>query len=183
MVTREKLYTAEEFFELAQQPEHADKWWELVDGVIVEMPKSNIRHSVISARLAYLMGRYVYENDVGFMVGIGAGFKLSSHTMRSTDVAFISYERMPKIPEFLDGAPDIAVEVVSPYEDIFLKANEYLDASTSLVWAVYPDDERIHVLQKAEPRWQELGIEDTLTGGDVLPNFSILVKQIFDKKR
>ncbi|MEO0596829.1 MAG: hypothetical protein AAF126_12010, partial [Chloroflexota bacterium] len=63
MVTREKLYTAEEFFELAQQPEHADKWWELVDGVIVEMPKSNIRHSVISARLAYLMGRYVYEND------------------------------------------------------------------------------------------------------------------------
>ncbi|MEO1166799.1 MAG: Uma2 family endonuclease, partial [Chloroflexota bacterium] len=98
-------------------------------------------------------------------------------------VAFISHKRMPEIPEFLDGAPDIAIEVVSPYEDVFLKAIEYLNAGTSLVWAVYPDEERIHVLQKAEPRWQELGIEDTLTGGDILPNLSIPVKQIFDKKR
>jgi len=38
MVVREKLYTVEEFLELAQAPENETRRLELDDGVVVEIP-------------------------------------------------------------------------------------------------------------------------------------------------
>lgn len=183
MVTREKLYTAEEFFELIQEPEYAERRLELENGIIVEVAGSSPVNSGTAIRLAYLMGKHVYENDLGHMTGADGGYELSPNTVRIPDLAFVTKERYPELPRKLKGGPDIAIEMVSESEDILRKATEYLNAGTSLVWAIYPDKKTVHVLQKAEPRWQELGIDDTLTGGDVLPNLSIPIKQIFDKKR
>jgi Uma2 family endonuclease len=78
------------------------------------------------------------------------GFQLSEHTVRQPDAAFTAKARLPEIPTVFTIAPDLAVEVVSPREDIFMKANEYLAVGTRLVWAVYPEQQMVYVLRLVE---------------------------------
>jgi Uma2 family endonuclease len=71
---------------------------------------------------------------------------------------------------------------VSPDEDIFKKANEYLRAGTKIVWAVYTDELRVYVLRLDDDgalRSVAYGIDATLDGGDVLPGFLLAVREIF----
>ncbi len=56
MVIGEKLYTADEFWEIAQLPENEDKRLALLDGVIVEVPPSSQKNTVTAARL-YTQGQ------------------------------------------------------------------------------------------------------------------------------
>ncbi len=71
---------------------------------------------------------------------------------------------------------------MSPDEDIFKKTLEYLDAGTRIVWAVYADEKTVYVFQldaDGSVRSKPFGIGATLDGGDVLPGFSLPVKDIF----
>jgi Uma2 family endonuclease len=82
-----------------------------------------------------------------------------------------------------DGAPDLAVEVVSPDEDIFKKAREYLNAGARIVWAVYAEEQTVYVMRldaQGTLTSVPFGINDTLDGGDVLPGFTLPVRDIFD---
>jgi Uma2 family endonuclease len=79
-------------------------------------------------------------------------------------------------------APDLAVEVVSPDEDIFKKAREYLHAGTHMVWAVYADEKVVYVMRldsDGSIRSVPYGVNDTLDGSDVLPGFILPVSEIF----
>jgi Uma2 family endonuclease len=81
-----------------------------------------------------------------------------------------------------DIAPDMAVEVVSPDEDVFRKVKEYIRSGTRIVLVVYGPDKVINVFtptQEGEYRVQELTLNDTFDGGDVLPGFKLPVKEIF----
>ena len=179
MVITQKTYTADEFFEIARSPENEDRRLELEHGVIVEMPPSRPVNTVIAVRMARFLGNYVDENNLGYVTGADGDFKLAENQVRQPDAAFVSKERYDSLPDEFEGGPDIAVEVISPREDALGKASEYLEAGTKLVWAIYPEQKKVHVLQKDQPRWVELTIEDTLTGGDALPGFEIAVKDIF----
>jgi Uma2 family endonuclease len=74
---------------------------------------------------------------------------------------------------------------VSPTDSIKAaqrKALKYLSFGTRLVWVVYPDDQTVDVYRPAEGESatiQVFGVEDTLDGGDVLPGFSLSVRDIF----
>ena len=59
------------------------------------------------------------------------------------------------------------------------KADLYLRNGTQLVWLVFPDDERVEV-HSADGSVTRLGIDDTLTGGDVLPGFAMPLRRLFD---
>lgn len=92
--------------------------------------------------------------------------------------AFVSIERYPTVPERFEGGPDIAIEIVSPREDVLNKALEFIEAGTRIVWAIYPDKQLVHVLQPGK-QWAVFGIDDVLDGGDVLLGFELPVKDIF----
>jgi Uma2 family endonuclease len=179
MVTREKLYTAEAFFEIAQLPENAERRLELEDGIIVEMPPSTPRNTVITGRIILFLNAYVVKHDLGYVTVPDGGFKLSSGRVRQPDVAFISKKRLPVLPERFEIAPDLAVEVVSPNEDVLKKVNEYIDSGTQLIWVIYPNEQIVNVFRTVEPRWQTLGINDILEGETVLPGFTMPIKSIF----
>lgn len=179
MVVGEKLYTADEFFEWVQSEAYTDRRLELVTGVIVEMPPSRPINTIVAWNIARIVGNYVVENDLGYMSGADGGYRLSADTVRQPDAAFVSKERYASIPEVFEGGPDLAIEVISPREDALGKATEYLEAGTRLVWAIYPIAQKVHILRPTEPRWTILTVEDTLTGGEVLPGFSVPVREIF----
>jgi Uma2 family endonuclease len=182
MVLRETLYTAEEFWEFANLPENEGRRFELDDGVIVKMAESKPINTVTAGRILYFFNAWVMPRDLGYVTGADGGYRLAANRVRLPDVAFISKQRSPELPERFQIAPDLAVEVVSPDEDVFKKAREYIAAGTRMVWAVYPDERAVHVFRPAdssELRVQTFGLDDTLDGGDVLPGFTLAVSEIF----
>lgn len=182
MTLRERLYSAEEFFDYAALPENDDKRLELDDGVIIEMAASSPINTVTAIRLATFINVYVMQNDLGYVTGADGGFKLSSKRVRQPDVGFISKTRLPTLPARFNLPPDLAVEVVSEDEDIFRKAREYLHSGVRLVWAIYADEQVVYVMTLNEQGGilsLPFGVDDTLDGGDVLPGFTLPVRDIF----
>jgi Uma2 family endonuclease len=186
MVLQERLYTAAEFWEIAQRPENAAKRLALVDGAIVAIPPSNQKRTVIAARVGYFLNAFIIPRDLGYVTGADGGFTLNEGNACQPDVAFIAKARHPKLAgvEF-PVAPDLAVEVISPSEssnDVFKKVSRYIQAGTRLVWTLYPDDHMVYVWRAAPDgglHMQAFGINDTLDGGDVLPGFTLQVSAIF----
>lgn len=187
MAIREQFISADRFQDLVDAPEYQDRVLELVEGVIIEMPKPKRIHGVVVAELTFRLTAYVKENDLGEVTSGDPGFVLERNsygrdTVRGLDIAFLSKSRELGPPDFswYELGPDLAVEVISPSnkaEDIHLKVMQLLRAGTRLVWLVYPESRTV-VSHTAEGA-RTLRETDTLSGGDVLPGFVIAVGDIF----
>lgn len=186
MVVQQRTYTASEFWELAQETAD-DTLLELVEGILIEMPPSSPLNAVIAARILAFLFNFVEAHDLGYVSGADGGYTLSAATVLIPDVAFIAKERAPSIPKQFHGAPDLAVEVISPSETprkINDKTALYLANGASMVWNVYPEDKLVEVWQSSDDggmKVHTLTIEDTLDGGAVLPGFTLSVTKIFPR--
>jgi Uma2 family endonuclease len=187
MVVQEKFYTVQEFWEVAHLPEYAEKHLELVEGVICEMPPAGGEHGELAGTLLGLIWTHVREHKLGHVTAAETGYILfvnaeGKDTVRAPDVGYISYERMPDAlpPTYIPLPPDLAVEVVSPNdkaEDIESKINDYLRANVPLFWFFYPASRTVNVYKGKTIR--RLGVNDVLDGGDVLPDFSLHLSDLF----
>lgn len=137
------VMTAEELLGLP----HGNVRRELLKGELIEMSPTGSRHGRVAARIARLLGNYVAENHLGEVFAAETGFQISRNpdTVRAPDVAFVSRERMKGIGDhegFFPGAPDLAIEVVSP-SDTFsateAKALAWLEAGCRIVVVTDPD--------------------------------------------
>src|SRR5688500_12364580 len=94
---------------------------ELIRGRIKMMSPSSAGHGVIIARMAALIHTFVEQNDLGITLGAETGFKIETDpdTVRAPDVAVVLKDRAADVIKkhgFGEGAPDLAVEVLSPRE-------------------------------------------------------------------
>lgn len=177
MVLAEKRYTVEDFRQYARENE--DLRLELDDGVIIDMGASRPINTITAMRIGYFFSAFVLPRNLGHVSGADGGYKVGPRKVRQPDVAFVAVD---EIPQEFDFAPDLAVEIVSPGEDVFKKTNDYLQAGTRIVWAVYPDEKNVFVFHMDDDgtihsKRYEMG--DTLDGGDVLPGFTLPVGDIF----
>ena len=79
------------------------------------------------------------------------------------------------------GAPDPAVEVVSPSDrhgEVLEKTQDWLAAGCSQVWVVEPKTQTVSMYHGGG-RVVVLSATDALDGGDLLPGFSLPVTEIF----
>jgi Uma2 family endonuclease len=185
MLVSEKLITADEFLQMEFED---GKRYELVNGRLEEMPMSGGEASQIGMWFGSLIVQHVRKHDLGHVTGADGGYILTTNpdTTRYPDVGFISKVRLPKMTaKFIPFAPDLAVEVISPSDhlkDVQKKAKEYLSYGTKVVWVLDPEEQTvaIHTLIDAETvAIRTLNINGVLDGGEVLPGFSIDVKEIF----
>ncbi|MBI3980073.1 MAG: Uma2 family endonuclease [Chloroflexi bacterium] len=178
-----RLVTAEE---LARMPEE-DAHVELVKGVVVRMTPAGHAHGRFAARFASLLDSFVRERRLGYVYAAETGFMLSRNpdTVRAPDAAFVTGERaaaQPREEGFFEGAPDLAVEVVSPsdsYLDVEAKVQEYLDAGARLVWVLNPRTKTL-MAYRPDGSVRRYTIDDTLDGENVLPGFAVPLKDIFE---
>ena len=109
---------------------------------------------------------------------------MSNQDMLIPDVAFISLGQMPDLPDCIALIPpDLAIEVKSSNDkkkNMRQKAQRYLDNGTLLVWLVFPESRTVEVYD-GDNDVVTLGMDDTLTGGDVLPGFTLRVADIFGR--
>lgn len=183
MVTQLHTMTADE---LLAMPDDGIRR-ELVEGEIREMAPAGFEHSVIAANFATELNVHVRKHKLGFVGTADPTFRLVGEpdTVRVPDVAFVRRERIPEsggLPKnFLTGAPDLAVEVVSPndrHNEVRAKVREYLRAGTSMVIVVHADDREVTVYRpdRAPLELSEAGIID---GEDVVPGWKLPVRDIF----
>jgi Uma2 family endonuclease len=160
------------------------KIYELHNGVLIEVAGSKVRQSRLAMWLGRLLINFIEDNELGGMVtGPDGSAILNEYNTRIPDVAYISAARAKKQDDesYIDGAPDLAIEVVSPSNspsEMQQRAGEYLSAGARLVWIVNPTTRTVDVYGSHGSRTVMNG-EDMLDGGEVLLGLRISVKQVF----
>ncbi|MDQ7025460.1 MAG: Uma2 family endonuclease [Anaerolineae bacterium] len=188
--TSEKHYTKDQFFDLSRFFDMTYQY-ELREGLIYKMPPPSMLPSMIAARIIVYIGNYLLEHDIGHLTGADGAYELNNDNTLEPDVGFISYENQALAKEtgFVPKAPDLAVEVISPYDSKSQtqdKAEVYLSAGTKLVWIVYPKSETVDVCRLTENKTMkitEMTKDDMLSGEDVLPDFTLAIKNVFAVKK
>jgi Uma2 family endonuclease len=156
--------------------------FELVDGEAREVPTGG-RHGDIAVTLILLIG--VLARRFGRLFDSSTGFRLSHGTIRSPDLAFMRRARLPggRAPVgLIDGAPDLAVEIISPSEDradMARKVREYFESGAEQVWQVFPETRQV-VVFTAPDESRMLREPDVLDAPALLPGFSCRVSEIFE---
>ncbi|MGC8642249.1 MAG: Uma2 family endonuclease [Isosphaeraceae bacterium] len=159
---------------------------ELVDGVLVEkiMGFDESRFAVL---LSTHFARFLEEHDLGTIIGADGMVRLFPGLVRIPDVAFISWARFPekrrKRGEIPTVAPDLVVEVLSKGNtprEMKRKLDEYFRAGVRLVWYVDPRRRTVRVYTARE-KSVVLDEDQHLDGGDVLPGFSLSIRDWFDE--
>ena len=142
--------------------------------------------SAIAATVVALVWNYVDEHGLGVVMGADASFRLARNPdiLYLPDAAFVRAERIVSDDDLaypFEGAPDLAVEVRSLGDsaaELDHKMRQYLDAGTSLGWAIDPVARTVSVYRPGRPV-DVLRETDVLDGGDVLPGLQIPVVRIF----
>ncbi len=179
MSVREKL-TAEQYETFLALPENVGRRFELIRGEITEkMP--TLLHAYIISRLNILLGIFLLQHMLGDTL-IEARFRLpDDENDVIPDLSFVAHGRGAVFhngPGFF--VPDLAVEAQSDGQSerfMLDKALTYLANGTRMVWIIYSNRQIIEVLTATDR--QLLTIDDTLTGGDLLPGFSVAVRDLF----
>ena len=160
--------------------------YELVRGELKKMSPAGSEHGVVIIRLAKLLAIHVDDRQLGLVFGAETGFVIEHDpdTVRAPDVSFVAKQRIPAegIPKkFWPGAPDLAVEVVSPGDSVSEvddKVADWLRCGTQLVWVVNPKWRNVTVYRSSADI-RTLTENDELEGEDVVPGFRCRVADIF----
>ncbi len=180
----EKIWTDAEFMALSRDGHR----YEIVNGELIDMGNSGAKHGYVCSVLMILLGGYVHIQKLGAMFDSSTAFKMKSGNKRSPDVSFMAKERLQGLDElpdgFLEGAPDLAVEILSPsntVEEIHNKLVEYFDNGSRLVWVINPKEKYVLVYRSSEEPDRLLKSIDSLDGEEIVPGFSLAIAELFQK--
>lgn len=183
MATKARL-TAEDLWRIGT----GDVRRELVNGQLIEMAPAGAVHGRVTARISLKLVLHVDAHGGGEIVTGDVGFRLSvagdPERVRAPDVAFVAGTRLPegRLPQgFIQGAPDLAVEVLSPSDnsgEIQQKVRDYLEAGSRLVWVAAPHARSVTVY-RPDGSTRLVREPECLDGEDVLPGLTISMAEIF----
>jgi Uma2 family endonuclease len=164
--------------------DHGNRLYELVDGVLVEKVMG-LTESLVAGDIHTALNLFVKSRDLGLLPGADGTLKLLEKLVRIPDVSFISWTQLPRreypsepMPRLY---PDLAVEVLSEgntEQEMERKLREYFFAGSRLVWLVDPASRTARVYTSPDDS-TTLTEADSLDGGDVLPGFSLPLKDLF----
>lgn len=183
-MTTKTLMSIEEYDAL---PEKEGVKYELSEGELITVAASpRLFHNRVRDRLGRRLAIFVEEHSLG-EVTIETDFQLSEGVVRIPDAAFLRADRLRGIDprRRVEGAPDLAVEVVSPSddpEDLVLKIQQYLHSGARAVWVLYPEA-RVAYLYKPGERPEVREAHQNLDDADLFRGFSIPLSEIFASER
>lgn len=168
---------------LLQRPDDGNRY-ELVRGELRQTPPQTRQQGVVAARIALSLLEHVSARQLGEVFSASTGFQLGPNHVRGCDVAFVNHDRVAaagQVDGFWPGAPDLAVEVISPSDTsvaVEEKVMDWLDAGARLVIVANPSGRRL-TLYRSRSDARILGEGDTLDAGDVVAGWQLPAEQLF----
>ncbi len=151
---------------------------EYADGELLPMPNNDSVHDAIKARLATSIARQVAEPAI---VGNEMAFDVTPVHVRHPDVAVLLRPPATAPGRKVQGAPDLAIEVVSDSDNAKVldeRVELYLDNGAAAVWVVWPHSRRVDIHQRDQPtRHLRSG---AISGEAPIPEFRLELAAIFD---
>lgn len=158
---------------------------ELVRGEVVTLSPGGIRHSRSTAKATAMLEKWAEQAGLGRVLSgeVGLITERNPDTVRGADVAYYSYQRLPKEIQgdsFCAVPPELVVEIVGKgqgWRDMVTKAAEYLHMGVDRVWIIDPRSQQLHIYRSdAEP--VILKGDDTLAD-PLFPGFSCRIEEFF----
>src|SRR5579885_2184615 len=177
MAVEPRLLTAEEFYRLPDD----GMLVELVDGEVRrQMPPGSEHGRAMTAIAAHLFAFASDHPSIEVFSETGFLLRRDPDRVLAPDIAVVRAERIPPegIPKtYFPGAPDLAVEIVSPNDtasEVLEKIADWFEGGAPAVWAFYPGSPRL-VVHQPDGSSRTLGPDDEIDGGDLLPGFRMKV--------
>lgn len=176
-----RTYTVDEFMRLSFE---GDKNAELIGGKIVVAPPPGDEHGRVADEIRHRLSLFDPERKLG-KVWMNSRFRITPQNAPAPDLAFVVASRVPpRSTGVVDVVPDLAVEVISPSDelkDIKNKINLYQEGNIRLLWIIWPDKKQVDVYEQGiKTPIATLTINDLLEGGEVIPGFSMPVAALFE---
>jgi Uma2 family endonuclease len=160
---------------------------EVVDGELIMSPKNNYQHQNICGRLFVALYNYNRAQRLGVVRGSSAGYWMLNRNCRAPDISFVPRERLqnlnfnPSAKKFFPGAPDLAVEILSPDNsrgEIDKRLRDFFASGTQIAWIIDPETESAEICHSLTQR-QLIGPGGQLDGERLLPGFRYPISDLF----
>jgi len=178
------LLTSDQFLAL---PEEFDQngnalFRELINGEVVSMPHAAQRHDTIRSNIFEALIVYLRDNRaLGLKAFPDSQFLLTGNDAFIPDLSVFSIKRLSTgVQKYVSGAPELAIEVVSPSESAIhlrVKTDAYLANGSRSVWIVFPEVRSVMVYTQDSVR--EFKADQPITD-PLLPGFSTPVSAFFE---
>jgi Uma2 family endonuclease len=161
----------------------SDKEYEIVAGQPEEKTMGGARHGGVGARLIVRLGSHVEAHQLGGIYGPDTTFQIGEN-QRIPDVAFVAASRFPVEGEpegIWPMPPDLAVEIISPYdlyEKVISKVEEYLASGVRQVWLISSEHKTI-TIYTSPTQTTILTEADDLASEELIPGFRCRINDLF----
>ena len=161
---------------------------EVVNGELVMSPKNNWYHGDICAELLMVLRSFAKQHRLGAVWDSSTGCWMQNRNCRAPDISFVCRERLKGLRrtkgEFFPGAPDLAVEVLSPNNtraEIDRRLKDFFSSGTQIAWIIDPTQRCAEVCYSATNR-KLVGPGGLLEGEHVLPGFRYPIAELFSEE-
>jgi Uma2 family endonuclease len=158
MATADKgsAITFDEFCRVVDGKQKAD----LIDGVIYMASPDNTDANALAGWLFWVIQGYVEEKDLGEVFVNRVAFRLSDSNAPEPDIAFVRKGRLKAVKRgFVQGPPDLAVEVVSPesvQRDYDKKRGQFERFGVREYWIVDEPEKKFTLLRLRQGNLREV---------------------------
>jgi len=171
--------------EFRQLPDDG-KRYELIHGEVHVSPAPNTRHQLVQITLSSSLFQYLQESRAGIVLTAPIDVRLGDELSVQPDIVYVSSSRTEIIREdFVDGAPDLVVEILSPStakHDRATKLGIYSQAAVPEVWLLDPVAKTVELLKLQGNKYL---VDSVLAGGQILksslfPGWELPLERLFD---
>ena len=172
--------------DLLKLPSGEGKRYELIEGRLQVMCAAGFEHGRVAATAARMLGNHAQATGLGQTLGAETGFVLATDpdTVRAPDAAFVAQARVDAVGTTVGfwpgGAPDLAIEVVSPDDSrpyVRAKALNWLDAGASAVLVLDPPSRSATVYRAGSD--VQVHADGIIDLSDAVPGWRVAVADFF----
>ena len=170
--------------------------FELINGAVIPMPPKVHGHNKFAHNIDFAINTFAKPRQLGEAYTEGTFIRPDSEErnwIKGSRIPDVLYYRMERLKAYYESnedwetkplalAPDLVVEIISSndtHHAVSEKVEGYLAMGVQIVWVITPPQRIIEVHTAGSNTIEKLTSGDALSGGTVLPEFTMAVDDVF----